>query len=235
MLKNLRIENEVTFYDDFITCPHCMRRFAPVSADKHIEICKSIFNKPRPPPSVLRNLPDLKSKVKPFTVKTHSLKSLSRPYSVLCKSRDKGLGSLSTSIDDTSSPEISPGRLLKEANPSVRESRSLSNSKKVHRFSAFDLANKLRPNSTVRSSKNIKSASCVSNIQSNKNIQNIQNIQSININQSRRESKVKMKTFEQKRSQSIQKISDVITCHACRCIIPSIAKFCSMCGVIRIN
>ncbi|XP_040188751.1 zinc finger C2HC domain-containing protein 1C isoform X2 [Rana temporaria] len=35
---------------DYVTCPHCSRRFAPRPAERHIPMCATIKNRPCPPP-----------------------------------------------------------------------------------------------------------------------------------------------------------------------------------------
>ncbi|TSM77364.1 Zinc finger C2HC domain-containing protein 1C [Bagarius yarrelli] len=36
-------------YSDYVTCPHCTRRFAPGTAEKHVQKCQNIRNRPPPP------------------------------------------------------------------------------------------------------------------------------------------------------------------------------------------
>ena len=36
---------------DMSQCPHCTRTFSSKAAERHIEKCASIQNKPRPPPT----------------------------------------------------------------------------------------------------------------------------------------------------------------------------------------
>ncbi|XP_075048167.1 zinc finger C2HC domain-containing protein 1C [Mixophyes fleayi] len=36
---------------DYVSCPHCLRRFNPRAAERHIPKCETIKSKPRPPPS----------------------------------------------------------------------------------------------------------------------------------------------------------------------------------------
>ena len=35
---------------DYITCPHCFRKFGPTAAERHISVCKDIVNRPPRPP-----------------------------------------------------------------------------------------------------------------------------------------------------------------------------------------
>ena len=39
---------------DYVTCPHCSRRFAPNAAERHIPACANTINKPKPPPQLRR-------------------------------------------------------------------------------------------------------------------------------------------------------------------------------------
>ena len=48
--------------DDYIQCPHCLRKYAPIPAERHIPKCKDIIHKPRPPPNITSSgvhLPDI--------------------------------------------------------------------------------------------------------------------------------------------------------------------------------
>jgi hypothetical protein len=49
MIKKLRFDDTNENYEDYIACPYCKRRFAPIPAEKHIEKCKDIINRPKPP------------------------------------------------------------------------------------------------------------------------------------------------------------------------------------------
>lgn len=60
LINKLR-ENECSEdYEEYVSCLYCCRRFAPGPAAKHIEKCKNIVNKPKPPPSKV--LPMLKKR-----------------------------------------------------------------------------------------------------------------------------------------------------------------------------
>ncbi|CAG9323691.1 ZC2HC1C_1 [Blepharisma stoltei] len=82
LLKNLQLSSESdSTYENYITCPHCSRKFGPIQAEKHIEKCKDIINKPKPPPTVLRKnrFPSIK-KDKELTIRTKSLGAKNRSF-----------------------------------------------------------------------------------------------------------------------------------------------------------
>jgi hypothetical protein len=62
LIQKLRVDDYCESYDEYITCPHCHRKFAPGPAEKHLEKCKDIINKPRPPPRKLDILPKISEK-----------------------------------------------------------------------------------------------------------------------------------------------------------------------------
>ena len=62
MIKKLRFDESSDNYEEYITCPYCCRRFAPIPAEKHINACKDTINKPKPPPNKLIMLPKLNEK-----------------------------------------------------------------------------------------------------------------------------------------------------------------------------
>lgn len=199
LLKNLRVESEESFYEDFISCPHCYRRFAPVSAEKHIHICKNILNKPKPPPSILPiRLPDMQNKVKPLTVSSGSLKHLGRPDSVMPISGE-GFRVSVGSVDDSYSNEFSPDR-SKDVSTSIRETKSIPGKRMLkRRHISKEKLKQLKPSHTVK--------------EIGKEKQPILN--------------------NPQRAHSTQRIHNSVACRSCGAPIPGFAKFCSMCGVIR--
>ena len=44
---------------DFIECPHCLRRFNQTAGERHIPKCKDTVNKPKPPPGLRNNAPQM--------------------------------------------------------------------------------------------------------------------------------------------------------------------------------
>jgi uncharacterized CHY-type Zn-finger protein len=63
LIESLRKSKKTSVYADYLPCKYCSRKFAPNIAESHIEICKFILNKPKPPPVVL-NLKRTVKKVK---------------------------------------------------------------------------------------------------------------------------------------------------------------------------
>jgi hypothetical protein len=60
LINKLRFHDTTDDYEEYIQCPHCERKFAPGPGEKHIEKCKNIIHKPKPPPKKI--LPELKKR-----------------------------------------------------------------------------------------------------------------------------------------------------------------------------
>jgi hypothetical protein len=60
LINKLRLNEVSEDYEEYLTCPHCLRKFAPGPAEKHIKKCKDIIHRPKPPPSKV--LPQLKNR-----------------------------------------------------------------------------------------------------------------------------------------------------------------------------
>lgn len=77
LVRNLRYGDERS-HEDYVPCPHCGRKFGQQTAEKHIEICKNIINKPRG--ISINKFPKI-SKLNNLTIRVPSSDSLQRPKS----------------------------------------------------------------------------------------------------------------------------------------------------------
>lgn len=64
LINKLRGDECSEDYEEYVNCIYCSRRFAPGPAEKHIEKCKNIIHKPKPPPTKV--LPMLKKRNNSF-------------------------------------------------------------------------------------------------------------------------------------------------------------------------
>lgn len=114
LLSNLRVETITNPYAEYLPCPYCLRKFAPNIAENHIEICKNILNKPKPPPSLTKS-PNLKNSP---SLRKDSFKVVQRALSVISKDCPsfKSLGNLiCVNIEESQGgPGISPNSDLVE-------------------------------------------------------------------------------------------------------------------------
>lgn len=220
LLKNLRQGEEESNYDDYVMCPYCSRRFAPVSAEKHIEICKNNLNKPRPPPSITsQRFPTIKKIDQPLTIRVNSLKSLYRPSSVYNNSayidRQNNISveePINSTVDIALSPIKIPLAKLEYAMQDLNESLiSCPKCLKII-YKGFETHSKeckvLRPSATVKHLSRGNSRPILTNsrrlIETNKN-----------------------------RSNSTHRGSLLPACKKCHADFPANAKFCMMCGTLK--
>ena len=237
LMKNLRLEEDENYYIDYTPCPYCFRRFAPFSAEKHIDICKKILNKPKPPPSMTTNrFPNIQPERK-ISIRANSLNSL-RSSSVLNRSsqllekNDKNLsGSANEDLAVAENPHfnlpISPIKtpILKSdlLDPNYTHSirKDLPEAicpvcmKKV-------VASNLEKHITTCRNKILKPSYTVKELAKEEG-------------KSRYIKLPKKHAFvSQQRSLSTQRIVCSGVCQSCRAIFPKPAKFCMMCGSIRV-
>jgi zinc-finger of a C2HC-type len=220
LLRNLRQTDDESIYEDYITCPYYTRKFAPVSGDKHIEICKNILNKPKPPPSVIsQRFPNIKKMEQPLSIRTNSMKSLWRPDSMHNNKSfidKRNVTILSNSIDEPFSPSDTSEVILNTSKipklkpeysyqhlsvPDPTPSSQYKTVKDPERyFSGYNPH--LKPSATVNYLEAGKDNSrCI-------------------------KSKVNKIYTDKKRSNSTQRINECSTfCTKCNALIPSKAKF----------
>lgn len=67
-------------YDNYVQCPTCLRKFAPIPAERHISHCKDIINKPKPlirmPTDTQMHFPQINNKAKRIGNKNQNINSL---------------------------------------------------------------------------------------------------------------------------------------------------------------
>lgn len=145
--------------------------------------------------------------MKPLTGGTRSLKSLCRPFSVMPK-RNEGLNE---SHDNSYLVESSPARVesslerLKESLSSVRDSKSLGRNRKLKRRQV--------------------SRDVLNQLRPSRTVKDIIG----------NEKEKTVRGIDAKRSHSTQRINEMVICGTCGAAVPVFAKFCSMCGVIRMS
>jgi len=103
---------------NFVECPYCYRKFNPTSAEKHINICKNVVNKPKAvpgkslPSSTRNSQPSYGSPQKPLnSTKTNNFRS---PGGVSTSS-SYGRGSFGSPQDDDYNPNNYGGGMNKQS------------------------------------------------------------------------------------------------------------------------
>lgn len=101
LLQSLRESKSISAYLEYIKCQYCSRKFAPNIAENHIEICKNILNKPKPPSNLNKQAKKISIPKIDLKKKGSSHKVFARPSSVLKGTREiNEIGFLSTSIEE---------------------------------------------------------------------------------------------------------------------------------------
>ena len=214
LVRNLRYCADESSYDDYISCPHCNRKFSQMNAEKHIEICKNIINKPKG--IAFSKLPSV-SRLKQLSIRSDSSSCLNRPSTVYNKEGQKmevySFDDSKVKISNSSfSPKKSP--LLKKDLIEYKKNKEKTvKCNKCSKKFLLSIADQhlavcgLKPSATE------------------KNLEKVENIGS------------KMHLVKKnKRANSTHRIGDLnINCRICAASNPKQAKFCMMCGNLVLN
>lgn len=231
LIRNLRLEEDDSNYEDYIACPYCFRRFAPFSADKHIEICKNILNKPKPPP-VTNRFPQIQNLEKKLSIRANSLNSLWRPNSVYNRNFEKPDRDLSSSsIEEHAGSNTFHLAMSPIKTPILKEELIDPNVK----IGKKELATQICPVCCKRFVSSVYDKHFVScralQLKPSATLQDL-NRQDRQIKYTR---KNQNSAFASKqRSNSTHRILTTGVCMNCSAFFPKAAKFCMMCGSIRI-
>lgn len=207
LVRNLRYGEESS-YEDYVPCPHCGRKFGQNTADKHIEICKNIIHKPRG--VCMKKFPSV-IKLKELTIRVPNNNCIIRPKSNNRPSNITTLNSFEYNencmIGVNTSPLKTP--LLKK---SIKEMPTVECEKCGQMFlaSLFD-------KHSLKCGKNLKPSATVSSLEKNDFAGSKSGSKSI-------------------RSNSTQRLGEVLPgCLYCGSLIPKKAKYCMMCGNIKLT
>lgn len=247
LIKKLQIscENDSS-YENYLTCPYCFRKFGPIQAEKHIEKCKDIINKPKPPPSVLRQnrFPNLKKDTE-LAIRTKSLGSKNRSFAIDQNEQRIILNdtleihptsAASSNIDISYTPITKPGFRSKifdngQMPPIDREYEEV-----ISKFSYLEGTSETSqkiytPKADHRQkSLNIAQKSKVKSLKPSKTIKALEKPDFFpgTRDMSRHSSHSRLSS---NRSQSTQRLNNTtIQCRFCEASVPWRARYCMMCG-----
>ena len=237
LLRNLRHYEEESNNEKYMPCPHCFRRLVQTSAEKHIESCKNTLHRQKPLLSVVsQRFPSLRKGEEPLTIHTNSMKSLWVPSSVDHNSSFAEHRRRNTNLINRSSEEavyesnitvdvgLSPVKIMENINDtSVQSSLIVCRDNTPLKYSSCMA--KISGGTDQQASKYCKL------VRPSKTVKDLVKEERPVLAKISREMR-----GEGKRSNSTLKIEDCpMFCSKCHARIPQRARFCMMCGTLRIK
>ena len=213
LVRNLRYRDEGS-YEDYVPCPYCGRKFCENTAEKHIEICKNIINKPR---GICINKFPKVSKINNLTIRMPTSNSIERP-----KSNNHSINKTVLSSFDGIDHSILPS--FKSPNKTPLLKRELVERVKIQECPRAKC--KKCEKKFLVDTIEIHNVKCCIRLKSSATVNSLGKI----------ESGAKKISNKAIRSFSTQRIGEVLPgCSNCGAQIPKKAKYCMMCGNIKLS
>jgi zinc-finger of a C2HC-type len=242
LIKNLRVTEDTSATEDPISCPYCLKKILSGSTDKHIEACKSSQSMHKesfvlPKNTVNNRFPSLRKIEKHLSIRTSSTNSLWRPSSVYNKKRIFDESKITTfdlldnSIiaENNDNTDTSPFKVPLIIKKELIDPNYTKSNKKKYSTSACPLCLKTFITSTIDKhiltchKQQLRPSATVDHLEKKEE----------SLKPARKKPRISI--LDKKRSNSTQRLRESgIICSNCAAVYPKQAKFCMMCGNIRL-